>query len=532
MNAQSMSPSTVLGVSLRLLAILTSADPDRIVSVPSAPLLFQAEDLTFHGARNTKQESALAEFSELMNRIPTSPVWEPAAEVHLWDVYAEVLGADLARDTLSPQERERYQAAEQYLYEAGADGVRRPTAALQSYQTAEQLWLEAALAYNNAETAAILADDEGSRQRWTDTEKPNLQRARDEALASWTVNYHKNEVDDAYRTIGDLGAKMPVAVWNRYRTAFDPNDVARFNTGANQMKFAPTFFTPGNVVDSPWVRVELSRHEVSAMIALAPAEVLDALGNSVEEGLETIAFDYCVVTISRPWLDPILPLFSSRAWKFSGDTGPLSDGGSPARGRCPGYVDSAVFVRNIETQLVADRRETVSAGEVWLSAGEEFDFDKGWKIGGSPDVGFGVLEPLFEGGVCRWVPRDGAKVAYFIKTNPERIMGDPVDIPFEDVTLSELSQLTYESDPETGYVDMLATTESTPHMFGVLTTAGNIAKVEVTQYGSPVRIRWVTYVGGDMPDVTAATAPGEIRIGAIMSRRLPKSPDPDPALLW
>jgi len=67
----------------------------------------------------------------------------------------------------------------------------------------------------------------------------------------------------------------------------------------------------------------------------------------------------------------------------------------------------------------------------------------------------------------------------------------------------------------------------------VLTVNGNLAKVQVRNFGEAIHIRWVTYKGtGELPEASNRTDPQDIYVAAFVCRSLPRCPDPDPGLPW
>jgi hypothetical protein len=531
MSTGSLDAAVVLAIAVKLQQMLTDpATPDRTVSVPITQYVYQADNLRFSGARDTNQESTLAEFSELMNRIPTTPVWKPQASVHLWDIYSEVLGAQLAKDSLSPQERSDYEAAQGYLYNTVAGGARQPSATLKAYREARQAWLQASIDYRQAEAAGAAADDPAVRARWQDVDEPKLRQARDDAAAAWNINGHKDQVDEALRQLTELGARSPSAVWRRHRDTFNPSLADQFNTSPNGSRFAPTFFAPGNVLDAPWPRVELTREALLTLTAAAPQELTAVLGHDVGRSLQAVGFDYSVVSISRPWLDPVMELFASRSWKFPPSTPPLSDGGDHPTGRCPYFVETAILVRNIEVASSEADQDIVCQGDAWVSAGSQFDFDTGWTAGGSPDAGFGRVAADPED-AFRWMAGEGAKLA---SLRYEHLLhpGEPIDLSsFEGIQPEVLHHLTYQEGGEQGYLDLLAS-NGLQEIFAVLTTQGNLAKAQVLEFGDPIHIRWVTYSGAQKRETSDQTDAQDIYIAAVVCRKLPRCPDPDPNLPW
>ena len=532
MSTGSLPAPVVLAIAVKLQQMLTDpATPDRTVSVPTTPYVYQAEQLRFTGARDATQENTLAEFSDLMNRIPTTPVWKPQPSVHLWDIYGELLGAELAEDSLSPQEKAEYDAAQAYLYDTVAADAREPSAALTAYRDARQAWLQASIDYRQAEAAAATADDPAVRAHWQDVDEPKLRQLRDDAAAAWSVNGHKDQIDDALRKLTELGARSPSAVWRRHRDTFNPSLADQFNTSPNGTRFAPTFFAPGNVLDAPWPRIQLNREALLSLTAAAPQELTAVLGHDIGKSLQAVDFDYSVVSISRPWLDPAMELFSSRSWKFPPNTAALSDGGSPPTGRCPYFVETAILLRNIAITSSEADQDVICQGDAWVAAGNQFDFDTGWTAGGSPDAGFGRVfadpEDAF-----RWMGCEGAKIAsprYEHLLHPD---AEPIDLSsFEGIQPQVLHHLTYQEGGEQGYLDLFAS-NGLQEIFAVLTTQGNLAKVQVLEFGDPIHIRWVTYNGAQKRETADQTDAQDVYIAAVVCRKLPRCPDPDPNLQW
>ncbi len=548
MSSESLDSAVVLSVAAKLQQMLTDpADPQRIVSVATTPFAYQATSLRFTGARDAAQENTLAEFSELVNRIPTAPVWNPQPTLHLWDVYGEVLRAELAQDDMSPQERSDYEGAQAYLFDAAAGGGHEPSAALRDYRVARQAWLQASIDYRQAEAAGVTAADPAVRAQWQDIEEPKLRQARDDAATAWNVNGHKIEVDEALRKLTELGAKSPRAVWDRHRDTFNPNLPDQFNTSPNGIRFAPTFFAPGDVLDSPWPRVQLDHEQLVGLVSDAAEALTDVLGGEVRDDLQSVSFDYCVVSISRPWLDPAMELFGSRGWRFAPSTPALTDGADPPAGRCPAFVETAALIRNIETVFTpASEPELTSTGDhALVAAGTGFDLDTGSNNGDSPDFRWERV-PDIEGGF-NLVGSNGARLAGLGWPGTVNPLGSPEPSPSFDalgpddlnhgshVWLAEHQPIKFggEKNAEGLWIRPDRHELHDRYRFAVLTTRGNLAKVEVRNFGETLHIRWVTYKGsGELPVTRSSTDPSDVYIAAYVCRRLPQSPDPDPNLAW
>ena len=100
--------------------------------------------------------------------------------------------------------------------------------------------------------------------------------------------------------------------------------------------------------------------------------------------------------IVRPWMDPLV--LRSRAWRFSDDREPLSNGGVPPSGSLPAYISSIVLARNLRVEL----RRT----------------PRGLQKPGQPIGPCGVGPLSLEGGVvaddCRSICAAGPQIVAFI----------------------------------------------------------------------------------------------------------------------
>ncbi|MFI1702628.1 hypothetical protein ACH419_42930 [Streptomyces bobili] len=518
MGNGSLDAATVLGIASKLQQMLT--DREHIVSVPVTPNAYQAKNLHFAPPRDAVQENTLAEFSELVNRVPTHPIWQPSTTVHLWDIYGEVLGAELATSSLTTDEQLKYQKALNYLYTSTSDGSgTTPSPALREYQLARQTWLQASIDYKQAQQTANMSSDPAVKDHWYQVDEPRLRQARDDALTAWTGTGHKSKVEDALRIITELGAKMPSAVWRRHREAFNPKLPNQFSTAPNGTRFAPTFYAPGEVLDVAWPRVELSRDMLVTLASQASPALTAALGGAIDDDILSVAFDYCLVSIARPWFDPVMDLFGSRAWRFPAGTQSLSDGADRPQGRCTTYVDTVALVRSIE--IVRLSGSEVSSGEAFLEGDPEhayasIDLDTGNRDAGVPDMGWDSLS---------------AGVPQLRSLNDASLYLMNYSTGFEGLGAARLHR---ESEPPhrpfgDGYLRAAEGYSLVGTIMAFRTTEGNVAKVQVLESGTYGKIRWVTYYVSRAAEISDEE---DIYIAAFTCQRLPKSPDPDPALQW
>ncbi|RKN46696.1 peptidoglycan-binding protein [Streptomyces hoynatensis] len=369
---QGVDAGAVAAVAARLRRAL--AAEGTVVSVPALVTGYDAEALGFAGAgpATAEQARAAAEFAELVNRVPlAAPVWSRAGTEHLWDVYRDVLGAELAATTLSAEEQGRYSAALSLLYRF-AQGRRVPSRVYLDYQSTRHAALAA---------QAALAAGEG-----TDRE-PALRQARDAALQRWRVEGRRAEVEAALLDLDTLGDKDPGQVWAGYRTQFDPGPgSADWATGLDGSRYAPTGFAPAGILDQPWSQLSIDAAELPETAAR----------------IESLSFEYALVDVVRPWLDPAM--FRSRAWRFPAGAQPLSDGADPPSGRCPAYVESVVLVRSLRVVCAP----SPAGGGQGPGGGVEPGGGEGPGAGGQErPTGLGFLDPAFATLVLRAAPEEG-----------------------------------------------------------------------------------------------------------------------------
>ncbi|MER8012335.1 hypothetical protein [Streptomyces sp. NPDC094149] len=513
-TAASVDKSALLGLAARMQQLLT--DPEHLVSVPLTPVVYQDADFRFDGVLDAGQARVHAEFSDLVNRIPTQPVWSPGNSPHLWDIYGEILAADLADSTLTANEQQRYQAASGYLYTTGPGGASSPSPALSEYRAARQAWLQAAADYHQGEQTAAMSTDSAVRDRWAHELEPRLRQLRDDAMEAWQTTGHKSQVEDALREMSELALKAPSSIWKRHRDTFNPNLPDQFSVSPNGVRYAPTYYDPAAALSLPWTRVTLDRQVLVSLAVQAPPQVTAALG-SIDDAVQSLAFDYRVVSLVRPWLDPPLELFGSRSWRLPPGTTALSDGGNPPHGRCPMYVESVALARNLDLTRHVTHPFVVNQGDTALKGTWILDLDSGYQGG-----------DMYSGDIWwEWLTQNSARMTPGRRSS---IVNLGV-VDFDALTLDRLVPLAYHNDPVPGNPDG-SNQLVDGDVFAVMTSEGNFAKVLVVKYGYNMLIRWVTYRWGGPQEEHNSTAPQDTFLAAFVCRLLRKSPDPDPSLPW
>ena len=330
------------------------SDPSgAFLSFPLTPLPFRADDLEFTTLTDPERARAFAEFSDLVNRLPgTSTVWNPVRPGRFWDVYGEVLRADLAEDVLTPQQQASYDESLGVLYDVAANGTRTASARLQSYIAYQKQWLEAAAAVAKARRDG--ADD-------IDV----LVEARDLVALQWNDLGFRQVIDDARHVVESIRAASPATVWSGYRRNFDPADPTQFQSSpVDGLRYMPSPFTPTGAVrpEAPWPRLTLDRAQLSALAS--SDQVPDGLRQqlmdlSSSSAVSRVSFEYTVVEITRGWVE--LSMFASRVWRFPPGGAPLYDPDTPEDAwRCPAYVSGVVLARNIAVE--SDQADTSPMG--------------------------------------------------------------------------------------------------------------------------------------------------------------------------
>lgn len=445
-------------------------------SVPLSPVVYHQEDLERMLASDTAEGlRILAEFSALVNTIGSSPVWSPAGDRYLWDVYSDVLAdADLASASLTADEEADYARASQLLH-GGVEGT--DSAAYLAYRQCRDAWLSAQEEYKNRKGTADSSDDPAVRDAWA-TDEPVLLEKIKECEQRWAVDGRRTEIDEALRTERRLIDRSPAKAWQAYVKLFDPaTPELFFANDANIGRYVPSTLRPSNAVAVPWGRMTLARAEIAALADQAPAALRERLPVVQDSSVESLSFEYTSVAVGRPWLSAAV--FGSRAWRFADKAKVLSDGAPSPHGLCPSYVAALVLARNI----TVSRQAPTNGGQ---------------PAPPTQPVNLGFLLLGQEGG------SGGAT-----KVRDHRILRRPVR--------PEIVQ------DEPG-VPLHRTRVVAP---------GVLERLRVNDFVRLLPV--VDVVPSPTPEPTPnaeATPQDEIYVLGFICKKLPKCPDPDPALSW
>jgi len=348
MAGEAFDADVVLGIAAKATQVFAQ-DADTYFSSPLAPIAFRQNELQEMATGKTAEGlKALAEFSYLVNAIPSGPAWSPLPEGYLWDVYGDVIAhAELAEATRTKAEKKAYDKAYGYLHQVAPDGTTTDSEAVLQFRKYRDAWLVLAEQYRSAAAEAEASSDAAVLKRWKEAVEPVLREKQREVEEQWKTLGHRAEVEEARRVVEKFSQSSPAEAWAGYRRLFDPSaPTVYFATDIGGGKYVPSSFRPSGAIDGAWGQMSLTREELQALAANAPTALRDRLGQSVDSGVESLSFEYTSVAISRGWFSP--DVFTSHAWRLPAGEEPLSDGaGEGAKGRCPGYVTGLVLLRNL-----------------------------------------------------------------------------------------------------------------------------------------------------------------------------------------
>jgi peptidoglycan hydrolase-like protein with peptidoglycan-binding domain len=333
---------------------------DTFLAFPMAGAAFTAADLAiFERPGEAAADVRLrfhrkAQFSRLMNQVPADALsWSTDGEL-LWTQYKRVLDdAEMATSALTAAEQTRLRAARDYLSDSvrtehGTTTVYSPevTAYYQYKGAAEEL----ERTYLDEKMTAEHSLDGAVRAAWDGGRRQLLEAARAKAAQDWAVLGHKAEVEAAQATVTALGAKDPqlrrMALLADYDLCAEPDLNANDPVGVRSTFYSPSdIFSPG----ATWNTLHLTGSEVQQLLAEAPPE-LAALNTSAGGDIVSMTVEYTSVTVMRPWFDP--SFLAMRSWRLPEGV-VVSDGGSPRRGRIPGYITSLVVARKVTIERSA-----------------------------------------------------------------------------------------------------------------------------------------------------------------------------------
>jgi hypothetical protein len=340
-------------VSLAMMrkAQLVFESAETFLSFPLIPIAYEKGDFAFlQGGMTPGKLLALREYSQQVDRVPRGAVVEPAGDGALSDVYRDVLeSARLARSTRSAAEEADYQAALAVLYRPAPDGTREDTPALAAYKQYRDALYRAQEEYNNRRIDAEYAADPAVKPRWETAEKPGLRQQLEELRQEWTSKGFRAEIEQARAVEDRLGARAPAVVWQGWRSSFI-GEIDRLTDASTKQDFVPSAFSPSNIFDAgPWPRFTLRGDAIQALARECPEPLRGRLGDQPDVDIDAMSFEFASVRVERSWFAP--GVFQARFWTLSDGAPAVSAGGPSLAGRCPSYVAALVVARNLSVVL-------------------------------------------------------------------------------------------------------------------------------------------------------------------------------------
>ncbi len=464
-----------------------------------SPLSYPPERLKFvkPGGEVTPQDLAdLSEFARITNRIPRGVLAPEDEEEYLWDVYHEVLTtAQISSGSMSASEKAEYDGAMAFLYVSGPDGLRRPGPALTAYNQHRDAHIKAQEEYKAAQFTAESSDDPAVQTRWRDEDEPRLREEVRRIEEAWLTGGQQARVEAAQQIERSRAALDPSLTWKEWQKSFIAD--LDMQTDTNNIQYAITGFSPSDLFDiGPWPPFTLTRDEMTRLAPLAPPELLTIFGSSPgNSDIESVSFEFRSVALNRPWLES--QVFKTRCWRLGAGAEPLSDGGTPPKGRCPAYISALVFARNVTVQ-----RRQQSGAEPALTA----------------------VKPSM---LLRLDEFTAARTARF-SSQRDRITKRPVHQEAEATRAKRQLTAVRSRNRLTGLSWTTVAVDPAPQPETPIDPTGNFVWVK-DRWERP-RAKTATET---KPDTAAETKlSDEIIILAFICKRLPLCPNPDPALSW
>ena len=336
-------------LALMAKAKLVFESESTFLSFPAlSPLSYPPDRLKFGTAGEfTPQDLAdQSEFSRITNQIPRGTLAPVEEGEYLWNIYQEVLEtAQLSAGALSTEEQDRYDGAMAFLYTQSAEGLRQPSAALTVYAQYRDAHIKAQEEYKNCQFTAESSDDPAVQAQWRDVDEPRLRQEVQRLEQEWLTQGFRAQVEEAQQVVQACETRAPSRAWDEWQKTFI--DDLDMSTDTNLIRFVVTGFSPSDLFDTgSWPRFTLTNAEMTRLIRQAPPELQNIFGSDLANpSIDSVSFEYRSVAVTRPWFQPVL--FKSRFWRLGVAGGELSDGANPPQGHCPAYIAALVFARNV-----------------------------------------------------------------------------------------------------------------------------------------------------------------------------------------
>jgi hypothetical protein len=303
------------------------------------------------------------ELALLTSYIPDGGILWRAPTPLLWEIWRDVLAADVADVEPNPQEKERRDQANALL--SSSLDPWTPSLKYERYRQLQNAWIDALIAVADAK-ADLDAGEPGAADRHA-----AAQATAARASQMWVTEGHKAEIEAAIEVIDRFGAEDPSVMWAAARDDFEMDTNWRRDAESN-MEYPETTFTPSSMDDLAWRPIAIDATE---MIPLADSmrrrfpELLqsDLFAVAADDDGQTVRAVHAEVAqigVNRPWFRS--QLLTSRAWRWPSGAEPLSTGAIPPAGRMPAYTVGLLLIRNLRADLEQPQRAPSQLGPVAL----------------------------------------------------------------------------------------------------------------------------------------------------------------------
>ncbi|UVT14816.1 MAG: hypothetical protein H8K04_13335 [Nitrospira sp.] len=506
----------VVSLALMNKAKLMFETEDTYLAFPSSSLSYKKDELSFMtGMLTAERLIKLAEFSRIMDCLPTSSMLDLTRSVTLSTTYQDVLrgnadGVKLALGTRArtADEEATYQKAFQFLYQVVPDGSWSDSLATVAYKQYRDAWFTAQEAYKNKEIEATYTTDAAAIQRWKEIEEPALRRKVADLENEWAVKGYRNQYESARHTYEQYVGSSPSVIWDEWARQCMPG-LDKLTDASSAQEFFPCGFAPSNVLDSPaWTTLTLSENEVEGLAQAAPPEIRKLLATDhIDLDIESLSLEISSAVITRAWFAP--EVFRARFWKFYDSGKILSNGQTPASGDCSAYTVAVVFARNLAITLKPQSPKNQHAMTLLKT---------------SPAVSFATFRLAASPAVSPSGQAFMLKSA--VQTSPPIMMMTPAAAPMAVRT----ARIAAASRPaRLGRVDMDAEPTQLPPGSSV---HSGVAFQRMQGHGFTILPAPAVTLPPPPPQVQMPFEKDEVWILGIVCKRLPLCPNPDPTLQW
>jgi hypothetical protein len=292
-------------------------------------------------------DQARYNFAKIVNAVPEKNMAYSTTDQMLWDVFLDLLDpaqTEVATDRVLPEAlRARFEDAKRLVY---TDYNTRTESALRiAFRGYKQVFEE-------LETKIRMGDFDAQHgiinpERWTGIERPELVKNRDETLNDWKSKGAKDSIEAALQTIEAVESQTPLSTWTKWKNkTLNIQAMTAIEDAGNyyMTNFSPNDFTSNN---GCWTKFTINAAMIEAAGATAPPELANLLavsGNQSELEIESITFEIAVLSIDRPWLSE--EIFQSDIWRFYQKNRLLSDGKTKPTGELPAYCTKIILAKN------------------------------------------------------------------------------------------------------------------------------------------------------------------------------------------